>query len=191
LSIEPVYTSVLNELLCEKSHPLFKIPCSQNLAIDVSLWICTFLSTETLFCGCFSHFILNSSVIIINMNPMRALLFLVLLSVAQPAVAQVGTNAASYLGVQTNLAIEPFFPAPGETVTVSLENLRQEFNSSITWLLDGVEIADAKNQREVELTAGALGTESEITTVITRDSGRIETYSTTLTPIYVDIVIEP
>lgn len=133
----------------------------------------------------------HSSVIIIDMNPLRALSFLVLLSLAQPVVAQVSPNAGSFIGVQTRLAAEPFFPEPGEIVTVSLEHLKQGFDTNITWQLDGVEIADAKNKTEVEVQAGKLGEESEIVAMVARGSSRVDSYRLALRPIYIDLVLEP
>ncbi|USN92559.1 MAG: hypothetical protein H6782_01955 [Candidatus Nomurabacteria bacterium] len=94
----------------------------------------------------------------------------------------------------TELAIElqPEFPRPGEEVIATLNDYRGgTYGSSITWVLDGKEIPDAKNQRQTIITAGPSGKVQTIEIVLSKPDGGREVISNTLKPYYLDVIIEP
>jgi hypothetical protein len=89
------------------------------------------------------------------------------------------------------LEVAPKFPRPGESVTVTLRDYRSAaFGSNVTWLYDGQVIERTENSRSVTVTAGTLNTETKIEAVLNTPSGKREVLSTTLIPVYLDIVIE-
>lgn len=98
--------------------------------------------------------------------------------------AQLSGNVA---GPELSLEMQPAYPSPGEVVTVSLKDLRNNgFGSEITWYLDDKIIPEAKNQREVRVNAGAVGK----TQVVKATSGGV-TVSARIRPLYLDIIVEP
>jgi hypothetical protein len=123
-----------------------------------------------------------------GMKLIQRLLLLVLLGLALPVSAQLGTD---FLGVQTELEVEPQFPEPGETVTVSFVNSGRFSGSDIVWSINGEVVPDANNRRELQFVAGELGQSAIVSVNVVRPSGVVEEYAAAITPTYVDIVFEP
>jgi hypothetical protein len=90
------------------------------------------------------------------------------------------------------IVLQPDFPKPGESVTATLSDYQgAAYGASIAWFMNGQEIIDAKNQREVKFTAGSVDVPDNLTVVLTSSaSGRIVAEAI-ITPVYLDIVIEP
>ncbi len=89
------------------------------------------------------------------------------------------------------LDLQPAFPSPGETVKVSFGDYRAgTVGSEINWFYNGNLIPDAKNKREVAVTAPAVGNSALIKMVVSLN-GLSETHSTLIKPVYLDIIIEP
>ena len=93
---------------------------------------------------------------------------------------------------EANIILKPPYPQPGETVTASLDDYSSAFfGATITWLLNDQEIPAAKNQREVSFTAGTVGKTEAITAVLTSPDGVQKSFQSLLTPVYLDIILEP
>jgi hypothetical protein len=92
--------------------------------------------------------------------------------------------------MQINLS--PTHPQPGEQVVASINDYSSDvFGSTITWSIDGIKTEQATNQREVAFTAGKGGTQQTITATLGLVNGETRTLTRTITPLYLDIIIEP
>jgi hypothetical protein len=117
------------------------------------------------------------------------LLFILFGTTAYTANAQI--NAQGLINSEQLLGVEPEFPRPGERVTVTLNDYRSgAYGSSVTWLFDGQVVEGTENRRSVTLTAGSLNKETKIEVVLSKPSGGKDVLSTTLKPVYLDIIIE-
>ena len=95
--------------------------------------------------------------------------------------------AGNIAGPEFSLELQPAYPSPGEVVTVTLKDLRNnDVGSEINWYLDDRAIPEAKNQREVRLNAGEVGK----TQIVRVSSGGISA-SAQIRPLYLDIIVEP
>ena len=93
---------------------------------------------------------------------------------------------------ELTLSINQPYPQPGESVQVSLDDYASNvFGAEIDWQYNGIEIPNSTNQRQVNITAGVLGVPAVITATLTLNDGSVRQVSHTITPMYVDIIIEP
>jgi hypothetical protein len=89
------------------------------------------------------------------------------------------------------LETEPEYPRPGEEVTISINDYRGgTYGSNVTWLYDGKVVDSAENRRSVTIVAGALNVPTKVEAVLSKPSGGREVLSTTIRPVYLDIIIE-
>jgi hypothetical protein len=117
------------------------------------------------------------------------LLFIVFGANTQPVSAQL--DAQGIVSPELLLEAVPEFPRPGEVVTITINDYSGgTYGSNITWLYDGQIVEEADNRRSVVLNAGVLNTEVRIEAVLSKPSGGREVLSTTIKPVYLDIVIE-
>ena len=109
---------------------------------------------------------------------------------AQPVSAQL--DAQSLTNPQLLLELQPEFPRPGEEVTVTVNDYRGGvFGSSLTWLYNGEVIEGAENKRSAKVIAGAIGTQATVEVVLNKPGGGREVLSTTIRPVYLDVIVEP
>ena len=114
---------------------------------------------------------------------------LLLWGIGTPTFAQISLSGVG--GDQSELLFEPVFPEPNSSFTVTLDAYSHDtVGSTIRWFLDGTEVANTKNQREIELTASSLGTSMQIIAQITLRSGRVVAVERTISPSAVDIILE-
>lgn len=90
------------------------------------------------------------------------------------------------------VSLNPAYPAPGETVTATLEAaaVGSAF-STVTWFINGTEAASVSNDRSFTFTAGALGAQTMVTAKLALPGGATLEGSQSVTPTYTDIIIEP
>lgn len=101
-------------------------------------------------------------------------------------------NSSSLFKAEPTITLQPRTPQPGETVTANLTFYGDTFyGSTITWVLDGKEIPNSKNQLEIEMIAGENGETQSLDVVITPTNGEKTVISKVLKPIWLDIIIEP
>jgi hypothetical protein len=119
-----------------------------------------------------------------------ALVFM-LMCLPSLALAQLSTDFGG-TGQSLTVTLNPAYPAPGETVTASIDDyaLGAAF-STITWLVDGKENTTLRNNRSFTFTAGALGEVTTITGRLTLPGGTTLEAKSSITPLYTDIIIEP
>ena len=122
---------------------------------------------------------------------MRSLLILLIFFIVPQITQAQYTGMSSNLSTVPALATEPSYPSPGQEVTVSFEDFRGGMSGArLTWFYNGNAIRDAENQHTVKVTAPAAGDKATIK--LTLDyNGLIESYTTTIAPLYLDIIIEP
>jgi hypothetical protein len=90
---------------------------------------------------------------------------------------------------QQEIFLTPELPEPGESVTASLNT--NVIEGEIVWLLNGLEIENSQNLREVDFTASGAGNADVIRAVVSRDGLVLANLEKTITPRHVDIIIEP
>lgn len=122
---------------------------------------------------------------------MRLLLFIcILLFSPVLSTAQVVNTSATEAG--PSLLLSLMYPAPGETVLVSIDNyLSSLYGANITWFINGGEVADSQNKRELALEAGAVNTNTRIEARLAVPGRGTEVLQTIIRPIYLDVIVEP
>ncbi|MFZ3020026.1 MAG: hypothetical protein WA051_00705 [Minisyncoccia bacterium] len=107
------------------------------------------------------------------MSPVKSVLFVFSLAVLLFASSSVGAQQFINTGVQTgdiSITIRPEYPSPNEDVEVTIESSSFQLNSlPITWLENGVELKNYKNQVKISVPAGNLGKSKTITARIDVD----------------------
>ncbi|MFT5037284.1 MAG: hypothetical protein ACI9VM_000863 [Candidatus Azotimanducaceae bacterium] len=108
------------------------------------------------------------------------------------AFSAANTMAQSF-GINTDatIKIKPAYPEPNTDVTASLDAYAiNTTGANISWYIDGSEVVNAKNLREITFAVGDLGTPIKISAQITPKSGLPITAARTIIPTRVDIVVE-
>lgn len=118
---------------------------------------------------------------------LTTVLFLCLFSFSH---AQFDSSVASQEAI---IELTPFYPEPKSEFTASLNDYSLPAQvSAITWKVNNIVVPEAKNQRTVTLTAGGLGKSTVVEAVIElAGSGVTKTVRKEITPIYLDIIVEP
>jgi hypothetical protein len=98
-------------------------------------------------------------------------------------------SESATMAPQQEIFLTPELPEPGEGVTASLNTNVME--GEIVWLLNGLEIENSQNLREVDFTASGAGETDVIRAVVSRDGLVLANLEKTITPRHVDIIIEP
>lgn len=97
----------------------------------------------------------------------------------------------SFLTPNISISVQPEYPRPGEVITAELNDYGSSvYGATITWFINNQELTEFANYRTVTLTAGAIGTNDTLSAVLSTNSHR-EVVETVITPVYLDIVIEP
>ena len=116
------------------------------------------------------------------------LIALPLASQAQLGTFQSFTESAQ----EPAITLEPSFPSPGKPFTATIQDYSGGlFGSEILWRYNGALVDEATNQRAADLVAGAAGERATIEATVRTAQGDVRTITQSLTPIYIDIIIEP
>lgn len=119
---------------------------------------------------------------------MRLLLGFLVLSVLLPNVGYAQVGDFNTIGAPS-LVLEPAYPSPGTEYSARIEDSRSAAQGAqVRWLYNGTLVAE--NTREVVLRAPAAGQTATIQAVVAF-SGLSETYEVTVSPRYLDLIIEP
>lgn len=103
------------------------------------------------------------------------------------AHAQVGAGSAP----TAELVVEPDFPEPESSVTVSLSAYSMNTTAAnITWTVDGVAVAGSQNARSITLQTGKIGKKTTVTAAVRLPGGTQFTVRKDIVPSSVDIIIE-
>ena len=109
---------------------------------------------------------------------------------ATPVFAQF--DASSFSTPELSIDLQPTFPGPGEEVTATLNDYAGgAYGSNVTWVLNGRELPNYHNQRSITFVAGNSGDEQILKALLDRPIGGQLVLSTTIKPLYLDIVVEP
>lgn len=101
------------------------------------------------------------------------------------------SGLSSNLNEGPSLVKTPLYPSPGEQVTLNYDDYRSSVaGARLIWFYNNTVIADAENQRTVSVTAPAVGESVTIKVALDIDGG-VEIHTTTIAPLYLDIIIEP
>lgn len=102
--------------------------------------------------------------------------------------AQIST--APFLS-QLQIVTEPLYPAPHSEVAVNLNDYAlASAGGTIEWTVSGARRNDLVNKRSFVLTTGFEGVPVVIEAIITPESGPRSSARTTITPVYLDLIIE-
>ncbi len=118
--------------------------------------------------------------------------FLALVIIFTPLIFAQAQISSSLVNQVATIDLLPLYPAPGEAFTASLNDYSLSGSaSSIRWEVDGEVIAAAQNTRTVSLTAKEVGESMVVSATISLSTGGTMTVRKTITPVFLDIVVEP
>lgn len=101
-------------------------------------------------------------------------------------------DANSITNPELSIEIQPEFPRPGEPVTATLNDYNGgAYGSDVSWVLNGQELINFKNQRQAFLIAGTEGKQQVLEVVLSKPSGVKMVINKIIKPVYLDVVIEP
>lgn len=110
---------------------------------------------------------------------------------ASIAFGQLDFDVSGFGSYQPELLFTPVTPEPGGQVRVEIGNFLSSLQGSeIFWYRDGVLLNESQNQPNLSFTAGELNKPSVITAQLKTLSGRQVEISGTITPRYLDIIVE-
>lgn len=85
----------------------------------------------------------------------------------------------------------PRYPEPGENVVFTINDYSINTNGAVVqWFIDGNEVAEARNERKLSTSAGALGTQKVVLAVTTLPNGSKLEAKHVIKPIRIDMLIE-
>lgn len=100
--------------------------------------------------------------------------------------------AQSLTDVGPSLLLDPMYPAPGEEVSITIDNyLSNLYSAEITWYANGVEIPNTKNQRDITLQAGKVNSKTLIETRLAITGLGVQIVQANINPLYLDVIVEP
>lgn len=118
-----------------------------------------------------------------------AIVFGVLVS---PQIGEAQLTNSDSLNPAIDISLQPSHPQPGDTVQATLNDYRTSSRGAqLTWYLDNEPITTATNQREISFVAGPNGVEQSLAVRLNKPTGGTETINTSITPRYLDIILEP
>ena len=98
----------------------------------------------------------------------------------------------SLIDTGLSVAISPSYPSPNQSFTAELNDYGGgAFGATIDWYYNDSRLEWAFNQRSVSLTAPDAGGEAKLRIVLTKPDGTSEVILRTITPYYLDIILEP
>ncbi len=122
---------------------------------------------------------------------MRPLLIGIVLSTT-PWFALAQFETSGFIDNTTTVVLDPAFPSPETDFTATINDYGADgFGATIEWYFNGTKLDWATNRRSIELTAPRAGESSEIQAVLSSSGGALQRVSQTITPLYLDIIIEP
>jgi hypothetical protein len=122
---------------------------------------------------------------------MRPLLIGIVLSIF-PLLVNAQFETSGFVDNTTSVVLEPTFPSPETVFTATLNDYGGDgFGATIEWYYNDTKLDWATNRRSIELTAPKAGDLAEIQVILSSPSGSVQKASQTITPLYLDIILEP
>lgn len=119
-------------------------------------------------------------------------LFTALLTPGYLVQAQISTSFDSSISGAPTLEKSPLYPDPYASVRISLNDYSSDASgSAIQWRIGGVAQPELANQRTITLPTGKAGVSVRVEAILTTPNGQTITVAESVTPQYLDIVIEP
>lgn len=123
---------------------------------------------------------------------MRLSIVLLFVAMCLPGISLAQFGLETFDTPELAITLNPAHPSPGDIVTASLDDYAGGvFGAQINWTYNGVSVPNSNNQRSVQFIAGEAGTRSVLTADLTLTQGTSQSLTRTITPVYMDIVIEP
>jgi len=125
---------------------------------------------------------------------MRLRVLLAVLAIFLPLTVATAQFDATQFGGTPELAISlsPSNPSPGDLVTASIDDYAGGvYGSEITWRYNNEIVPGAINQRQIQFVAGVAGSNTVVEATLSLPIGGTRTLQETVTPVYMDIIIEP
>lgn len=117
--------------------------------------------------------------------------FLAFIFIFAPLSFSLAQINSSLINQEPSIDLEPQYPSPNQTFTASLNDYSLAAGAtSIRWEVDGEVVSSAQNSRSISLTSKAVGKSTVISVTIGQASGGSQTIRRTITPVYLDIVLE-
>jgi len=87
------------------------------------------------------------------------------------------------------MTMSPQYPAPGDTVTFTLQDFQDDLNvASVAWTVNGTQKSSGVGQTSFQVTAGAVGSRATVTATVTTAKGATLIQSGTIIPAGVDLL---
>lgn len=122
---------------------------------------------------------------------MRLLLFICIL-LFSPVLSNAQVVNSSVTEAGPSLLLSPMYPAPGENVTITIDNyLSSLYGANISWFINGTEVTGSQNKREIALEAPKANSSTRIEARLSVPERGTQILQTTIKPIYLDVIVEP
>jgi hypothetical protein len=126
------------------------------------------------------------------MNSMRYISLFFLFIFFPLALVSAQSSNMIYGDEALTIDLKPQYPNPGETFTATVNDYSLPVQGAgIRWYVDGELLAEAKNDRSLELTAKKSGEETTLKLILDLPSGETISAEKIILPTYLDIIIEP
>jgi len=103
--------------------------------------------------------------------------------------AQINSNS---LTPELSIELQPSQPQPGGETTATINDYSGgAYGASITWMLDGVEVPNSKNIRQIKFTAGDSGETQVLKAILSTPIVGNIVIQKNIKPVYLDVIIEP
>lgn len=120
---------------------------------------------------------------------LRQIILLAFLLLPTAVFAQISEN---FLPASPQISVFPSSPEPFSSVSVEIQDYGADTSGmAISWRVNGRELTEYKNTRTASFTTGAPGSKSTVEAVFTAPGRQSVTAATTITPVYLDVIIEP
>jgi hypothetical protein len=101
-------------------------------------------------------------------------------------------TGTGFLETSVSLELQPSLPSPLESYAVTLNNYSSDFyGAEIQWYINDQTVTSAFNKQSLTLNARSNGTSDVIKAVLKNSNGATQTVTTTVKPLYLDIIVEP
>jgi len=91
-----------------------------------------------------------------------------------------------------SIELSPQYPDPGDVVQATLNDYSvNTAGSAISWSFDSIPQTEYANQRSLSFIAPPAGDSIVLTATITNQSGQMLQARQTITPLYLDVIVEP
>lgn len=121
----------------------------------------------------------------------KYLIFAFCLIFSGPLLVQAQVSAGGFIQ-NASIVLEPNNPEPYSTFSASINDYAlPSQTTSVSWKINGIVVTSNNNLRNIKVESGEAGKPITIEAILGLNANQSLTLSKTITPIYLDIVVEP